>query len=438
MSKNRSSPGKSRSLAVWLATGIGIFVLTGSLAVLAFFQHLSRVEETVALESLGRTNALFLDQSRLPQSDRMAEQLGLVMGATVTFHDPQSLNKSADGRARREGRLIQVGFLLENGREVWFTRNRGQAGDQPVWRRLDTILALSAFWFSALILALWLGRRVSRPLAKLAAALPGIGADHPLQGLPASGPQEILQLAAALRDTHASLVDEREKRRHAERLALLGKMATSLAHEVRNPIAAIRLHAQLLERVVPAAEQESAGLIVTEAGRIESLVSQWMFYAKPAPVTLVPVDLQSLADEARRALLPQAEHSRVTIQLAIDPAWPSHPVMGDRARLQQVLCNLLLNAIQSMPSGGTAVLRLLPGALEVEDQGGGFRDLALTHFGEAFYSERDGGMGLGLAVSKEIIESHRATLTADNLPQGGARVRIVWPPIPSPLPCPTS
>jgi signal transduction histidine kinase len=436
MSKKRPSHLKSRSLAAWLATGMGIFVLAGSLAVLAFFQHLSRVEEAVALESLGRTNALFLDQSRLPQSERMAEQLGRVMGATVSFRDPQGATRP-DGKARRDGQLIQVGFPLENGREVWFTRDRVLAGDRPVWKRLDMLLALSGFWALALILALWLGRRVSRPLAQLAAALPEIGSDHELPGLPRSGPQEILQLAATLRDTHTSLINEREKRRTAERLALLGKMATSLAHEVRNPIAAIRLHAQLLERVVPQGEQESVGLIVAEAGRIESLVSQWLYYAKPAPVALVPVNLESLAHDACRTLMPQAQHSRVTIEQVVDPAWQGWPVMGDRARLQQVICNLLLNAIQSMPSGGEVILRIRPGALEVEDQGGGFPALAIAHFGEAFYSEREGGMGLGLAVSKEIIESHGASLRAENLPHGGARVRIAWPS-PSSLPCPTS
>jgi signal transduction histidine kinase len=439
MSKIRSSPLKSRSLAAWLATGIGIFVLAGSLAVLAFFQHLARVEEAVALESLGRTNALFLDQSRLPQSERMAEQLGRVMGASVTFRTADAgQQKPADGKARRTDHLIHVGFPLENGREVWFTRDSRQAGAMPVWKRLDTLLALGSFWVLALILALWLGRRVSRPLARLAAALPGIGADQPLTGLPTTGPLEILQLASALQETHGSLVEEREKRRHAERLALLGKMATSLAHEVRNPIAAIRLHAQLLERSGSPDDQQSAGLIVAEAGRIESLVSQWLFYAKPAPVARVPVAIDALAAEACRILQPQADHARVTIEQIVAPDSAAHPVSGDRTRLQQVLYNLLLNAIQSMPSGGTVVVRVLPGILEIDDQGGGFRDLALAHFGEPFFSEREGGMGLGLAVSKEIIESHGATLTAENLPGRGARLRILWPPTHAPSPCPTS
>jgi signal transduction histidine kinase len=119
----------------------------------------------------------------------------------------------------------------------------------------------------------------------------------------------------------------------------------------------------------------------------------------------------------------------VIIKKEIDSSWNNHPVKGDRERLRQVLCNLLLNAIQSMPTGGNVTLRILPGSLEVEDQGTGFSNGALEHFGEPFHSEREGGMGLGLAVSKEIIESHGASITAENLPKKGARVRITWPQI---------
>jgi signal transduction histidine kinase len=422
MDKKRPYLLRPRSLAVWLAVGVGAFVLVGSIAMMGFFQHLTKVEEEVAMESLGRTNALFLDQSNLPQSPHMAEQLGRVMGAEVGFADPG--NRVPDGRAMREGESLRVGFTLKSGREVWFTR---KAVARPVWERLDARLALGGFWTLSLIFSLWLGRKVTRPLAKLAAALPEIGGDNAPRGLPKSGPREIVSLAVALRETHDSLVGEREKRRHAERLALLGRMATSLAHEVRNPVSAIRLHAQLLERVCAPDEKASAGLIVSEAERIESLVNQWLRYAKPEPVTMVPVDLAALAEEVRHSLGPQAEHAAVEIGKAIDARWRDHPVKGDRERLRQVLCNLLLNAIQSMPNGGTVELRVLPGCLEIVDQGSGFSAQALARFGEPFFSEREGGMGLGLAVSREIIESHGAAIHAENLPGKGACVRILWP-----------
>jgi signal transduction histidine kinase len=424
MDKKRPFILKSRSLAVWLAGAVGAFVLVGSLAMMFFFQHLARSEEVEALESIGRTNAIFLDQNKLPQTDHMATQIGRVMGAQVSFAEASS--QAADGVARRDGKMIRVGFGLRSGREVWFSRRVGQSGALPVWKRLDARLALGGFWALSLVFSLWLGRKVTRPLAKLEAALPGIGGDEAPRGLPETGPREIVRLSAALRDTHASLVEERDRRRHAERLALLGRMATSLAHEVRNPVSAIRLHAQLLERVCAPTERESANLIVGEAGRIESLVNQWLRYAKPEPVKMLPVDLPELIREARQSLGPQAQHAGVGIREEIDPAWADHPVNGDRERLRQVLCNLLLNAIQSMPTGGAVTVRILPGALEVEDQGGGFSEKALTCFGEPFHSEREGGMGLGLAVSKEIIESHGGKISASNQPGGGACVRIEW------------
>ncbi|MGA0112675.1 MAG: ATP-binding protein, partial [Chthoniobacterales bacterium] len=108
---------------------------------------------------------------------------------------------------------------------------------------------------------------------------------------------------------------------------------------------------------------------------------------KPEPVVMAPVDLPGLVREAIQSLGPQAEHAGVKICEEIDPAWGDHPVSGDRERLRQVLCNLLLNAIQSMP---------------------------------------EGGMGLGLAVSKEIIQSHGGQISATNLAGGGSDVRIEW------------
>lgn len=426
MDRKRPFHLEPRSLGVWLAAGVGAFVLVGSVAMMGFFQYLGRVEELVALESIGRTNALFLDQSSLPQSEHMAAQLGRVMGAEVAFAEGGSRRK-ADGVAKREGERMSVGFALKSGRAVWFSRSAMEGGAQPVWKRLDARLALGGFWALALVFSLWLGRKVTRPLASLAAAVPGIGGDQPLHPLPDSGPREIVSLAKALRETHASLIAEREKRRHAERLALLGRMATSLAHEVRNPVSAIRLHAQLLERVCAPEERESAGLIVGEAGRIESLVNQWLRYAKPEPVKMVPVDVAALAGEAKQSLGPQAEHAGVKIWVELDPEWAGHPVNGDRERLRQVFCNLLLNAIQAMPTGGCVAVRVLPGAVEIADGGGGFSTEALKKFGEPFHSEREGGMGLGLAVSKEIIEAHGGKISAENLPGKGACVRIVWP-----------
>lgn len=417
-------------LSVWLAIGFGAFVLAGSVVLVEFFQRLGRLESRIALESLGRTNALFLDQSTLPQSFHMAEQLGHVMGAEVLFLDTESrpTRHAADGRAVLEGEKLHVGFRLRSGREVWFTREAVPQGLRALWNRGDARFALIGFWSFALLFSLWLARMVTQPLAKLEAALPMIGGDSPPGPLPSRGPREIVRLATTLQSTHEAILDEREKRRHAERLALLGRMAASLAHEVRNPVAAIRLHAQLIEHSVDPTETDSSTkLILTEAARIESLVNQWLHYAKPKPITRTPVDLIALASDVMRMLEPQAEHTRVAIHIESPQPQTTPPIiLGDRERLRQVLGNLLLNAIQSMPMGGRVVVRISPGSLEIDDEGIGFSSSALESFGEAFHSEREGGMGLGLAVSKEILEAHGASLHAENLPVRGARLRIQW------------
>jgi signal transduction histidine kinase len=265
---------------------------------------------------------LFLDQARLPQSEEMAERMGRVMGARVEFRDAGG--GALYGEVRRSGDEMRVGFELRNGREVWFTRDMQQAGARPFWKRWDAWVILAGFWSLALVFSFLLGRRVTQPLGRLAAALPDMGGDRLLMDLPAQGPKEIVALAAALRDTQASILTEREKRRQAERLALLGKMAASLAHEVRNPVSAIRLHAQLLERAVSPADRTSAEMIVAESARIESLVAQWLGYAKPGSMAMVPVDIAALAGDVARMFEPRAAHANVEIRVGIDPcrfAW---------------------------------------------------------------------------------------------------------------------
>ncbi len=429
---DKSCPSLSHRfpLGIWLAMGFGAFVLVGSIALVGFFQHLGHVESRVELQSLGRTNALFLDQSSLPQSAYMATQLGQVMGAEVRFLNAGSeeAGHSADGRAVREGDILRVGFPLASGREVWFAREAGPQGVRALWNRRDARLALAGFWSLSLLFSLWISRMVTRPLAALDAALPKIGGDAPPGPLPDHGPREIVRLAATLHATHDAILEEREKRRHAERLALLGRMAASLAHEVRNPVAAIRLHAQLIERVAADDEVDtSARVIVAEATRIESLVNQWLHYAKPEPIARVPVDVAGLTSEVAETLKPQAVHSGVRIVIEVPISASGSPVvLGDRDRLRQVIGNLLLNAIQSMPMGGRVIVRVLPGILEIEDEGTGFSEAAMETFGQPFHSEREGGMGLGIAVSKEILEAHGARLHVDNLPRCGARVCVHW------------
>jgi signal transduction histidine kinase len=200
----------------------------------------------------------------------------------------------------------------------------------------------------------------------------------------------------------------------AQRLALLGQMATSLAHEIQNPVAAIRLHAQL------AGHQTILG----EAATIESLVNQWMFLARPESPQKSPVALDALLADAVHALTPLADHARVRVEVVCGSGHPAATVDADARRLGQVFRNLIVNAIQALPGGGTLTITVTGRTITFADTGKGFSATALARCPELFYSEKEGGMGIGLAVVREIVHAHGGRLVLANRPTGGAEVRI--------------
>ena len=330
--------------------GIGGFVVLGSITLAVYFHFLTLEEEETSFASLASSNARFIDQARLSQSPLLAERLGTVMGAEVEFHDLEK--PPGSGTVWTEGGVIHAVYPLQNDRGVRFSRDLSETGYVHFWERWDFWMLIAGFWGLSLLLAWWLAGRVTKPLARVARAIPGGAERQSLEQLPEEGPAEIRALAEALRQNQKEIHREREKRKQAERLAILGKMATSLAHEVKNPVAAIRLHGQLLAREVTDSAQESARLMVDEADRIEFLLSQWMSFAKPEPTLFSEVDLLSLLADAAAAVGPQAEHSGVSISLSPTAEGTDHRIQGDRTRLMQVFQNLLLNGIQAMPEGG--------------------------------------------------------------------------------------
>jgi signal transduction histidine kinase len=204
----------------------------------------------------------------------------------------------------------------------------------------------------------------------------------------------------------------------AQRFGLLGSIATSLAHEIRNPIAAIRLHGQLLEQ----AEPVGAGLIVYEAAKIEDMLNQWMFLARPEPPRKTEIALVELIVKTVRVLEPAADHAKVRIAVT---ASPYRRVQADIHRLGQVFHNIILNAIQAMPEGGTLSITVSEKDVRFADTGPGFSPTALRRAANTLYSEKEGGMGLGLSVARKIVRAHDGRLVIGNLPEGGAVVRVI-------------
>jgi signal transduction histidine kinase len=223
------------------------------------------------------------------------------------------------------------------------------------------------------------------------------------------------------------LARERLKRAQSERLAMLGRVATSLAHDIKNPLASIQLHAQLM---TPGDSEDVKALkmIESESEVIAGLVNQWLHLANPLPPRLVKLDVVECLATVARNLEAQARHAGVEMDHDIaGPIW----LIGDAQRLSQAFRNLIVNAIQAMPRGGK--LRISAErhenmiSLRFADTGPGFSESALARGTELFFTEKEGGMGVGLNIVASIVVAHDGQLKLQNDPKGGAVMLVLLP-----------
>jgi two-component system sensor histidine kinase HydH len=222
---------------------------------------------------------------------------------------------------------------------------------------------------------------------------------------------------------------ERDVRR-AERLAAVGQLAAGMAHEIRNPLTSVQLLVQAARRD-PAAglTGDDLGLIDGELGRIEQLMRTLLDYARPPKLERVTCDLAAVAEGALKLVRGRAAQQGVGVKF--DP--PPRPVAlnADPGQLRQVLVNLLLNALDAMPTGGTLVVAVgregPNAALSVSDTGAGIAPEVLPRLFEPFATGKETGVGLGLVVCKRIAEDHGGAVRGFNRPGGGATFLVTLP-----------
>lgn len=432
-------PAGSGGLVRRLVLPFSAFVLAGALAMLGWIEALHRRESLRQFGETARENARFVERLRLPRSPELARNLAEVLGVAVGFRQGAG---AVEGLPEEiEGALGDVGAeeegALRAGRwEVVQAPLPSGGGSLVLLREADAFAAGRGFWPALVIavlgagLAMLVARRLVIPLTALTRWLPNLDREDP-EPLPRSVTDrgdEIGTLARSLVESHRRLREETERRRQSERLAALGRIATSLAHEIRNPAAAIRMHADLLAGEPGAGGRDSIVLIREEVDRITDLVNQWLFVARAAPPKTERHDLAALVRRVLVRLRPQFDYAGVAASMS---GPDSVPVDADGPRVEQVARNLLLNATQAMPEGGTIEARAgeEDGAvfLEVRDEGPGFSGEALGRWSEPFFSEREGGMGLGLTLASEVMSGHGGRVEVRNLPEGGASVRCHFP-----------
>ena len=311
----------------------------------------------------------------------------------------------------------------------------------------------------ACVLAVILGtvRLVGRPLATLGRLARRVGEGDLTVRAKVSGRDEMAHLAAEmnamadrLASAQARVSKESARRisaivqlRHAQRLKIVGQLTSALVHELGTPLNVISGRANMIARgQVEAPEaRECAQIIVDQAKRVTTRIRSMLEFARGQPAPHRPLDLLSVVQESCELLAPLMSKKSAEVVVHANP--DDHRVTGDPIQLEQVVTNLLMNASQAMPRGGTIHVELdrvdlearpdrKAGAylrLKVTDEGIGMSEDVRSHIFEPFFSTKEEGQGtgLGLSVSNGIIQDHGGFIEVESAPGRGSTLSVFLP-----------
>jgi signal transduction histidine kinase len=324
---------------------------------------------------------------------------------------------------------------------------------QPsAWRAV--LLCTLGSCLAALISGRMMRRYLQSTLGRLRRVADDIGHDRPAVTLDVQPGEDMYKLTSAVnvlaaRLSQASREEERlhEELRRRERLAFLGELAASVAHEINNPLDGVQNCARILRRSGddPHRAAQMLDLIDNGLGRIELIVRRLLTLAREHVIRPAETHLGEVVAQAIDAAMPRiAGHG---IEVVRDLAVQDDRALVDRALLEQVFVNLALNAADSMPEGGTLTVAIRreaggPGDLgrggepllcvDVADTGTGIAADVLPHIFEPFFTTKPGGKGtgLGLAIAARIVDAHRGTISVVPRPRGGTAFTVRIPAAP--------
>lgn len=238
--------------------------------------------------------------------------------------------------------------------------------------------------------------------------------------------------ADQLAEANRNLKEAEAAVRRTERLAALGQLSAGLAHELRNPLGTMKASAEMLAKHVERGDEiarEMAGFISSEVDRTNQLVTRFLDFARPMSVRLERTDLAQLIDQAVDEIGKHVPPLNVAIYKNYSPDIP--PFMLDGQLMERVIYNLLLNAAQASPPGGsiTVKTRELDGTVEIAviDRGSGIEPKHLENIFNPFFTTKSSGVGLGLAIVSKIIDEHEGKIAVESEPGSGTIFRIYLP-----------
>ncbi|HCA26394.1 MAG TPA: hypothetical protein DEP05_01890 [Betaproteobacteria bacterium] len=420
-------------------------------------QLLNRGHELVSLMAVASTNPLLEENlgSLAEVTARVKHQPGVVYGEIVDVRGDVLASTDPARVGHRDRRSLDVNdtFPLKRGDHVLDLSRQIVVAGQRVGavllglstRGMDTALAgtrdrgllfilaaLAAGSAAAWALAMLVTRRLHALIAatrKIAAGNLDVrvnGGSRDEAGILADA---FNHMVASLQRSSRAVQHEHDKRTEAERLACVGELAASIAHEIRNPLAAVINAARLLdEGALPLEDHaEAVTILNTESQRLQRILDDFLRFSRMREPRPVRGNVTALVREVSQLL---AHDPALPERVRIENHAPESPCHAsfDPDQLRQVLWNLMLNAVQAMPGGGRLdVATECIGdqvLVTVADTGDGVPAEIVDHITRPFFTRRKGGSGLGLAIVQRILMQHGGKLWIDSQPGQGTRMRF--------------
>jgi signal transduction histidine kinase len=394
---------------------------------------------------LGPDGALF-DPKRLidvsgeiPHADRYAslvtsamnsgQQLSTVLYLTSRRED--SVNATAIPLKSDTGAVLAVLIVT--------TSRAGMVEAQQHIRAIAYGVAAAGILF-AIACSLWIAARVSRPIEQLAAAAEQVAGGNWETSVPVRGRDEVGVLARSFNHMTGQLVSQRERLVQTERVAAWRELARRLAHELKNPLFPLQLTVENLVRAreLPPAEfdevfRESTHTLGMEIANLKTIIARFSDFSKMPKPELERIDARDALNRVFALYNPaSAENSALHFDIQI-PSDPLAPLLidADPELLHRALSNLVLNAMDAMPNGGTVTLSAKAHGDKVEirvaDTGEGMTPEECERLFTPYYTTKQHGTGLGLAIVQSVIADHAGTIAVESRVGGGATFVIVLP-----------
>jgi signal transduction histidine kinase len=323
-----------------------------------------------------------------------------------------------------EDNLLAVLLIASSRRELVELEN--SLGRNGAWVALFAML-------TGILMAAWATARVTRPVRRLAESAGQVAAGNWNSTVEVTSRDEIGQLAQAFNRMTHELVEQRQRLLQTERVAAWRELARRLAHELKNPLFPLQITVENMQRARESHPQEfdevfreGSRTLLAELANLKQIIARFSDFAKmPAP-EMQPVNLNALVGETTKLFEAQFAQARVTARAELAPELPT--VAADPEQIARALRNLVLNAIDAMPEGGTLTVRTMPrgsGArLEISDSGKGLSQEECERLFTPYYTTKTHGTGLGLAIVQSVVADHHGRVSVESQPGKGTTFRI--------------